>query len=114
MTHRPLRDNELLEIRIDRLVDKWSGSIEVGITTHNPSTLEFPATMTNEASGTMMMSGCGILTNGKGTRREYGDFNLDELNEGDRIGKGNRNVFCNHQMALRSIFKNLVKWQQDF
>ena len=28
MTHRPLRDNELFEIRIDRLVDKWSGSIE--------------------------------------------------------------------------------------
>ena len=27
MTHRPLRDNELFEIRIDRLVDKWSGSI---------------------------------------------------------------------------------------
>lgn len=26
-----------------------------------------------------MMSGSGILTNGKGTRREYGDFNLDEL-----------------------------------
>lgn len=76
MTHRPLRDNELFEIRIDRLVDKWSGSIEVGITTHNPATLEFPATMTNQRSGTMMMSGCGILTNGKGTRREYGDFNL--------------------------------------
>ena len=32
MTHRPLRDNELFEIRIDRLVDKWSGSIEVGMT----------------------------------------------------------------------------------
>lgn len=30
-------------------------------------------------SGTIMMSGCGILTNGKGTRREYGEFNLDEL-----------------------------------
>lgn len=29
MTHRPLRDNELFEIRIDKLVDKWSGSIEV-------------------------------------------------------------------------------------
>jgi hypothetical protein len=26
-----------------------------------------------------MMSGCGILTNGKGTRREYGQYNLDEL-----------------------------------
>lgn len=33
-----------------------------------------------------MMSGCGILTNGKGTRREYCEFSLDELQEGDHIG----------------------------
>eukprot|EP00095_Tigriopus_kingsejongensis_P009407 maker-scaffold143_size313727-snap-gene-1.19 protein:Tk09407 transcript:maker-scaffold143_size313727-snap-gene-1.19-mRNA-1 annotation:"neuralized-like protein 4-like" len=95
MTHRPLRDSELFEIRIDRLVDKWSGSIEVGISVHNPSVLEFPATMTNQRSGTMMMSGCGILTNGRGTRREYGEFNLDELHVGDRIGmmrKSNGNL----------------------
>lgn len=95
MTHRPCRDNELFEIRLDRLVDKWSGSIEVGITTHNPAHLEFPATMTNLRGGTTMMSGCGILTNGKGTRREYGQFNLDELAEGDRIGmmrKANGNL----------------------
>lgn len=44
MTHRPLKDNELFEIRIDKLVDKWSGSIEVGVTTHNPTALHFPAT----------------------------------------------------------------------
>ena len=30
------------------------------------------------------------------------------------IGKENKNVFSNHQITLRSIFKNLVKWQQDF
>jgi neuralized-like protein 4 len=95
MTSRPLKDNELFEIRIDRLVDKWSGSIEAGVTTHCPSALQFPATMTNLRSGTIMMSGCGILTNGKGTRREYGEFNLDELREGDRIGmmrKANGNL----------------------
>lgn len=95
MTHRPLRDNELFEIRIDRLVDKWSGSIEVGVTTHHPENLAFPATMTNLRSGTIMMSGCGILTNGKGTKREYGEFNLDELREGDRVGmmrKSNGNL----------------------
>lgn len=102
MTHRPLRDNELFEIRIDKLVDKWSGSIEVGVTTHNPTALHFPATMTNMRSGTVMMSGCGILTNGKGTRREYGEFNLDELREGDRVGmmrKSNSNLhyFINGQ-----------------
>uniref|UniRef100_A0A336MFI2 CSON000929 protein n=1 Tax=Culicoides sonorensis TaxID=179676 RepID=A0A336MFI2_CULSO len=95
MTHRALHDNELFEIRIDRLVDKWSGSIEVGVTSHNPANLAFPATMTNLRSGTIMMSGCGILTNGKGTKREYGEFNLDELREGDRIGmvrKSNGNL----------------------
>lgn len=102
MTHRPLRDNELFEIRIDKLVDKWSGSIEVGVTTHNPHALHFPATMTNMRSGTVMMSGCGILTNGKGTRREYGEFNLDELREGDRVGmmrksNGNLHYFINGQ-----------------
>ena len=100
MTHRPVKDNELFEIRLDRLVDKWSGSIEVGLTTHNPSGLEIPATMTNLRAGTTIMSGCGILTNGKGTRREYGQFNLDELAEGDRIGmirksNGNLHYFIN-------------------
>lgn len=102
MTHRPLKDNELFEIRIDKLVDKWSGSIEVGVTTHNPAALHFPATMTNMRSGTIMMSGCGILTNGKGTRREYGEFNLDELREGDRVGmmrkaNGHLHYFINGQ-----------------
>ncbi|KAL1457888.1 hypothetical protein WDU94_008070 [Cyamophila willieti] len=86
MTHRPLQDDELFEIRIDKMVEKWSGSIEVGITTHDPNIIAFPGTMTNLRSGTIMMSGCGILTNGKGTRREYGHFNLDDLQVGDRIG----------------------------
>lgn len=75
----------MLQIRIDRLVYKWSGSIEVGVTTHSPTALEFPATMTNMRSGTTMMSGCGILTNGKGTQREYGEFNLDELRVCDEV-----------------------------
>ncbi|XP_075541254.1 neuralized E3 ubiquitin protein ligase 4 isoform X3 [Dermacentor variabilis] len=95
MTHRSLRDDEWFELRIDELVNKWSGSIELGVTTHSPETLEFPATMTNMRSGTIMMSGSGILTNGKGSRREYGNYNLDELHEGDRIGvvrKSNGNL----------------------
>lgn len=93
-------------------MDKWSGSIEIGVTTHNPNSLEYPATMTNLQSGTgrrqrgggalgrrkpafspggrfppgtIMMSGCGILTNGKGTRREYCEFSLDELQV--RVGR---------------------------
>ncbi|KAG6443228.1 hypothetical protein O3G_MSEX002723 [Manduca sexta] len=86
MTHRPLYDNELFEIRIDRLVDKWSGSIEMGVTSHNPATIRYPSTMTNMDSGTIMMSGCKVLLNGHGTCMEYGNFNLDELREGDTVG----------------------------
>lgn len=56
MTQRPLMPDELFEIRIDNLVDKWSGSIEVGITTHNPQALDFPSTMTNLRSGTVCAS----------------------------------------------------------
>ena len=55
MTQRPLSSDELFEIRIDSQVDKWSGSIEVGITTHNPANLDFPSTMTNLRSGTVHM-----------------------------------------------------------
>ena len=30
MSNRALRDNELFEVSIDNMVDRWSGSIEVG------------------------------------------------------------------------------------
>jgi len=46
------------QIRLERLVDKWSGSIEVGVTTHNPNTLDFPATMTNMRSGECILMWC--------------------------------------------------------
>ncbi|PAA74013.1 hypothetical protein BOX15_Mlig004187g1 [Macrostomum lignano] len=86
VSSRPLRDNELFKIRIDKLVQKWSGSIEVGITSHNPERLTLPSTMTQLRSGTIIMSGAGILMNGKGTHREYGKVSLDCLKVGDRIG----------------------------
>lgn len=86
MTNRTLENNEMFEIRINTLVDKWSGSIEMGVTTHAPDLLEIPTTMTNLRSGTVMLSGCGIITNGKGTRKEYLDFHLDKLKVGDHVG----------------------------
>lgn len=33
------------------MVDKWAGSIEIGVTTHNPAYLQLPSTMTNLRSG---------------------------------------------------------------
>lgn len=59
LSSRALRDGEVFQVRIDKMVDKWAGSIEIGVTTHNPNNLEYPATMTNLQSGTSHWRGGG-------------------------------------------------------
>ena len=78
LTNRILRPNEVFEVRLDRLVEKWAGSIEIGLTTHQPSELDFPSTMTNIRSGTWMMTGNGVMHNGSTIIEDYG-LNLDRL-----------------------------------
>ena len=62
---RPLKDLELFEVRITDMIDKWTGSIEVGITALRPDTMEIPATMTSIQSNTWVMSGYNIMSEGK-------------------------------------------------
>jgi len=78
LTSRPLRPREMFEIQLDRMVDKWAGSIEIGVTSHAPLDIEFPATMTNIRSGTWMMTGNGVMHNGRMIQEDYGQ-NLDAL-----------------------------------
>ncbi|KAM6289063.1 LOW QUALITY PROTEIN: neuralized-like protein 4, partial [Aegotheles albertisi] len=85
LSARALRDNELFQVRIDKMVDKWAGSIEIGVTTHNPAYLQLPSTMTNLRSGTWMMTGNGVMHNGTTVLDEYG-HNLDRLKAGDTVG----------------------------
>lgn len=47
------------------MVDKWAGSIEIGVTTHNPAYLQLPSTMTNLRSG-------GSLPSPGGPQRPHG------------------------------------------
>ena len=83
LTNRPLKPNEVFEVRLDRMVTKWAGSIEIGVTTHAPGDLDFPSTMTNIRSGTWMMTGNGVMHNGTTVIDDYGQ-NLDKLKVGDR------------------------------
>jgi len=78
LTSRPLHPREMFEIRLDKMVDKWAGSIEIGVTSHSPLDIEFPATMTNIRSGTWMMTGNGVMHNGRMVHEVYGQ-NLDSL-----------------------------------
>ena len=66
------------------MVAKWAGSIEIGLTTHCPTDLDFPSTMTNIRSGTWMMTGNGVMHNGTTVIDDYG-LNLDKLKVGERV-----------------------------
>ena len=78
LTSRPLRAGEMFEVRLDKMVNKWAGSIEIGVTLHSPQNLDYPSTMTNIRSGTWMMTGNGVMHNGTTVIDEYG-HNLDRL-----------------------------------
>lgn len=79
LTSRCLGPNELFEVCVDQQVTKWAGSVEIGITTHDPETLEFPSTMTNmQLPGTWMMSGGSLVCDGVTVIEDYGP-SLDEI-----------------------------------
>ena len=41
MSNRPLRDGELFEVVIEKIVDRWSGSLEAGESLYYNSTFGF-------------------------------------------------------------------------
>ncbi|MCJ8738832.1 hypothetical protein PDJAM_G00040230 [Pangasius djambal] len=55
ISNRCLHDGELFEIVIQKMVDRWSGSIEAGVTAIRPEELEFPNTMTDIDYDTWML-----------------------------------------------------------
>ncbi|XP_036261681.1 neuralized-like protein 4, partial [Molothrus ater] len=85
ISNRALRDGELFEIVIQKMVDRWSGSIEAGVTAIRPEDLEFPNTMTDIDYDTWMLSGTAIMQDGNTMRNNYG-CDLDALGTGARIG----------------------------
>lgn len=67
-------------------IHSWSGSIEIGVTSVNPATLEaLPACATKLFYDTWVMSGNSILRDGNLLHESYG-IDLDKMNVADRIG----------------------------
>jgi hypothetical protein len=87
LSSAPLPDNQLFEVRIDKKINSWSGSIEVGVTCCDPNTIDvpFPSSATELREGTWIMSGNSILKDGRSINENYGT-DLDKLEEGDRVG----------------------------
>ena len=85
ITNRPLKDGEHFEIVIERMVERWSGSIEAGVTLIRPEDLEFPNTMTDIDYDTWMLSGSAVMRDGQTVRNGY-CCDLDTLSVGSRLG----------------------------
>ena len=51
--------------QIERMVDRWSGSIEAGVTLIRPEELDFPNTMTDIDFHTWMLSGSAVMRDGQ-------------------------------------------------
>ncbi|XP_057296500.1 neuralized-like protein 4 isoform X2 [Hydractinia symbiolongicarpus] len=84
LTNRPLKDNELFEVKLDRIIEKWAGSIEIGLTSHQPHSIEFPTTITNILSKTIVFCGNSIVRNGVTIRDDY-PFSTDNLKANDKV-----------------------------
>ena len=79
LTSRPLKVGEIFEVTIDEVVDSWIGSLQIGVTTNSPATLQFPSAMTNITSGTTwMLTAFGVKRNGETINDDYGQ-SLDDL-----------------------------------
>ena len=77
----------MFEVKLDKKINSWSGSIEVGVTCCDPNAIEtpFPSSATELREGTWIMSGNSVLKDGRSINENYGT-DLDKLEEGDRVG----------------------------
>ncbi|KAG8236592.1 hypothetical protein J437_LFUL016944 [Ladona fulva] len=79
ITNRPLKDNELFEVRLDRKTSKWNYGMTNGVTTHDPKDLDIPV------SGTWLIWEKGVYMNGTKILDNYIEH-LNNLKVGDRLG----------------------------
>ncbi|KAF4533530.1 hypothetical protein B566_EDAN001015 [Ephemera danica] len=62
---QPLTPDQLFEVRIDKKISSWSGSIEMGVTACDPATFDLPSSATDLREGSWIMSGNSILRDGR-------------------------------------------------
>ena len=68
-----------LQVRLECLTEIWAGSLEVGVTSHDPAKIVLPPTMTSMPTGTWMLSGTSVLVNGQEVKKDYSSESLEGL-----------------------------------
>lgn len=85
LLNRPLKDNEIFEVKLEKKGSKFSHSMGIGVTIHSPSDHNILPHMNRVKSGTWMYYGANIWNNGTKIIENYGK-NIYTLEVGGRVG----------------------------
>ncbi|XP_046397353.1 neuralized-like protein 4 [Ischnura elegans] len=84
-TDRPLKTNELFEVRLEKRTTKNNHCLGIGVMIHSPDNVEIKPAMYTLSNGTWMYHNDGIYQNSKSIVAKYG-YNLDKLQVRERVG----------------------------
>ncbi|KAG8229225.1 hypothetical protein J437_LFUL008862 [Ladona fulva] len=82
LTNRALVNDELFQVRIDRLIQRYSTSIGIGVTRHNLKTMDYPTWV---QCGVKMVYNNKFYEDDSVSKIDYGP-NLKTLKVGDLVG----------------------------
>ena len=95
LSSKPLKEDELFEVRLDNKVVRWYGTLEIGATENSPAQLNFPVNMKDcRQKTTFMWTGNKIQNNGEDMTTVSKD--LTDL----RVGIGNYPCVVNGALQL--------------
>ncbi|XP_046403807.1 neuralized-like protein 4 [Ischnura elegans] len=86
LTNRPLRPNEMFEVRMDKRGTTKGYANGIGVTTYKPGDPIIPEHMNSLKSGVWMLYGVNFYINGSMKIPDYAKSNIYTSKPGDRMG----------------------------
>ncbi|PIK39407.1 putative neuralized-like protein 4 [Apostichopus japonicus] len=84
-SHKPLRQNQLFEVRIDVLNCHWTSSVKIGVVGLAPEKITLPANVSTMRRSTWVLQEDLVFHNAKKVKGKL-KFNLDNVKEGRTVG----------------------------
>ncbi|XP_071451844.1 neuralized-like protein 4 [Hetaerina americana] len=94
-TNRPLMDNELFEVTLDRKTTNFPHAMAIGVSPHSPNDITINKFITDLKPPSWSMYYADLYYNNTVSKKNYGRT-LDALVEGDRVGMMRRDTGTLH------------------
>ena len=84
LTSKPLKENEIFEVKLDRLNNRWTSSLMIGALFESPDKLHLPVTALGLKKNAIVISGDTLYQNGH--KVQTLGFNIDSLTTSQSVG----------------------------